>query len=61
MVPISQLYNGLDFGRQVDVNVKEDTNADFNHFPLALTLALDYLLWLKIAEMILNAKIAAYS
>nr|POE55267.1 hypothetical protein CFP56_49298 [Quercus suber] len=52
MVRISQLYNGLDFGRQVDVNVKDDTNAIFIHFPLALTLAPDYLLWLKIAEML---------
>ena len=41
MVPFSQLYDGLDFGRQVEV--KEDINADFNHFPLALILALDYL------------------
>ena len=61
MVPFTQLYNGLDFGRLVDVNVKEDTNADFNHFHLALTLAPDYLLWPKIAEMILHAKIAACS
>ena len=41
MVPFSQLYDGLDFGRQAEV--KEDTNADFNHFPSALTLAPDYL------------------
>ena len=57
MALITHLYNGLDLGRQVDVNVKEDTNADFNHFPLALTLAPDYLLWLKIAEMILMSKV----
>ena len=41
MVPFSQLYDGLDFGRQVEV--KEDINADFNHFPSALTLAPDSL------------------
>ncbi|XP_030925660.1 uncharacterized protein LOC115952620 isoform X2 [Quercus lobata] len=34
-------YNELDFGKQVED--KEDINADFNHFPLALTLAPDYL------------------
>ncbi|XP_075649428.1 uncharacterized protein LOC142619925 isoform X2 [Castanea sativa] len=34
-------YNDLDFGKQV--KDKEDINADFNHFPLALTLAPDYL------------------
>ncbi|XP_065624510.1 uncharacterized protein LOC111986220 isoform X3 [Quercus suber] len=34
-------YNDLDFGKQVED--KEDINADFNHFPLALTLAPDYL------------------
>ncbi|XP_075647872.1 uncharacterized protein LOC142618748 isoform X1 [Castanea sativa] len=33
--------NDLDFGKQVED--KEDINADFNHFPLALTLAPDYL------------------
>ena len=41
MVPFSHLYDGLDFGRQVEV--KEDINADFNHFPSALTLAPDHL------------------
>ena len=41
MVPFSQLYDGLDFGREVEV--KEDINADFNHFFSALTLAPDYL------------------
>ncbi|KAK4573313.1 hypothetical protein RGQ29_031325 [Quercus rubra] len=34
-------YNDLDFGKQVED--KEDIKADFNHFPLALTLAPDYL------------------
>ena len=34
-------YNDLDFGKQVED--KEEINADFNHFPLALTLAPDYL------------------
>uniref|UniRef100_A0A7N2ML85 Uncharacterized protein n=1 Tax=Quercus lobata TaxID=97700 RepID=A0A7N2ML85_QUELO len=34
-------YNELDFGKQVED--KEDINADFNHSPLALTLAPDYL------------------
>ncbi|XP_075649422.1 uncharacterized protein LOC142619924 isoform X4 [Castanea sativa] len=37
----SASYNDLDFGKQVED--KEDINADFNHFPLALTLAPDYL------------------
>ena len=34
-------YNELDFGKQVED--KEEINADFNHFPLALTLAPDCL------------------
>ena len=34
-------YNDLDFGKQVEV--EKDINADFNYFPLALTLAPDYL------------------
>ena len=56
----SASYNDLDFGNQVEV--KKDINAaDFNHFPLALTLEPEYLLWLKIAKMTLNAKIAACS
>ena len=37
----SASYNDLDFAKQVEN--KEDINADFNHFPLALTLAPDYL------------------
>ena len=35
----SASYNDIDFGKQVEV--KKDINADFNHFPLALTLAPD--------------------
>ncbi|KAK9993242.1 hypothetical protein SO802_022945 [Lithocarpus litseifolius] len=34
-------YNDLDFGKQVEV--AKDINSDFNYFPLALTLAPDYL------------------
>jgi hypothetical protein len=37
----SASYNDLDFGKQVEG--EEDINADSNHFPLALTLAPDYL------------------
>jgi hypothetical protein len=37
----SARYNDLDFGKQVEG--EEDINADSNHFPLALTLAPDYL------------------
>uniref|UniRef100_A0A7N2MK95 TIR domain-containing protein n=1 Tax=Quercus lobata TaxID=97700 RepID=A0A7N2MK95_QUELO len=55
----SASYKDIDFGKQVEV--KKDINADFNHFPLALTLAPDYLLlWLKIAKMALNAKMAPH-
>ena len=37
----STSYNDLDFGKQV--KDKEDINVDFNHFPIALTLAPNYL------------------
>uniref|UniRef100_A0A7N2ML09 TIR domain-containing protein n=1 Tax=Quercus lobata TaxID=97700 RepID=A0A7N2ML09_QUELO len=37
----SASYKDIDFGKQVEV--KKDINADFNHFPLSLTLAPDSL------------------